>query len=86
MGITITAGPEILVLSVGKLNCLESSFWKAESASDKISSDRIDNVVFLSKSIFSESSLQIAMTFPRTLNRPPNISEILSFEDRKSVV
>ena len=67
MGITITAGLIILVFNSGRLNCFMSSVLNPENISFNKSSCKIVNDVFLSKSMFSVSSLQIDITLPRTL-------------------
>lgn len=69
----------IFVTSSGRLNCFTSSFLNTAKKSANISSVKTDNVVFRNKSILSELSLHIAITFPNILNFPPIISEILSF-------
>ena len=56
-----------------------SSVLNPENISSNKSFFKIDNEVFLSKSIFSFFSLQTDITFPRTLKCPPRISDILSF-------
>ena len=78
-GITINAGPAIFVTNVGKLNWFVSSVLNAEKTSFNKDSGRIERVVFRSRSISSESSWHIEITFPKTLNRPPIISDTLSF-------
>ena len=79
-GITIADGPFISNLIFGKLNCFISSLLKIDKNSSKLLLSKRYNDVFLNKFMLSFCVSQIFITFPKILNFPPIISEILSLE------